>query len=446
MTRVLILASQSPRRSELLKLAGYAFRQVSVQLSEIPDENLNPAERIRQLAYAKAKACLEMRIPSEIKDFGLVSADTLVVLGDKTLGKPKGEQEACQMLRQLSGKTHQVITSVVIYDSTTERFYAGEGVTHVTFRVLSDADIQEYVATGDPFDKAGAYGIQGYASRFVNSIQGDFDNVVGFPMQIFEQLRANAGIEFERSLFALEVMSTRLSDIRSQISVAVENTGRTRAAKTSQGVRLIAVSKTKPIEAVVNALRSGQLVFGENYVQEAVVKQQEVQAALRLLGRTDLKPEWHFIGQLQTNKVKEVVGKFDLIHSVDRFKLAEAISKRSVEKGVTTRILIQVNVAGEETKGGTSMDQAVSLVQDAMKLRHVVVAGLMCMPPLDGSAAMHFQRTRKLFESIRAQMKDDEKKQYFSELSMGTTHDFVEAIQEGSTLIRVGTAIFGERT
>lgn len=440
MKSTLILASQSPRRIELLKLAGYKFRQVSVQLSEISDENLNPRERIRQLALAKAKACLDLRISSDVKDFGLLTADTLVVLGDQTLGKPKDQFEACQMLSQLSGARHRVITALVLYNSSTRDFIFGEAETVVQFRKLSEAEIQSYVESGDPFDKAGGYGIQGEARKFVESVEGPFDNVVGFPTVLFEQLKSRSGMDFDRSEFSVENLRRQLKSVQKSISVALDL-----AARPEGAVRLIAVSKTKPTEAVVNALRAGQLRFGENYVQEAVSKQKQVADALDLLGHQSPRPEWHFIGQLQTNKVKDVVGRFALIHSVDRLKLAQVISKKSQELGIQTRVLLQVNIGDEDAKGGVSSDQYQDLMQSVLQLPNITVCGLMCMPPLAGDPSRFFQKAKALFEQARSAIAEPDQAQAFCELSMGTTHDFPLAIQSGSTLIRVGTAVFGER-
>lgn len=169
----LILASQSPRRRELLSLLGYPFR---VQVASVDEtmEALPIEQAVARLSYRKAAA-----VGAEA-DQVVIGADTVVVLDGAVLGKPRDEEDATRMLRSLSGKTHRVMTGVCVLKG--ERMLTHTEVTEVTFRPLTDREIESYVATKEPMDKAGAYGIQGGAARFVEGIKGDYFNVVGLPV------------------------------------------------------------------------------------------------------------------------------------------------------------------------------------------------------------------------------------------------------------------------
>lgn len=192
------------------------------------------------------------------------------------------------------------------------------------------------------------------------------------------------------------------------------------------GVTLVAVSKAQPAAAIREAHAAGQRHFGENYVQEWRDKAQ----ALADLG--DLA--WHFIGSLQTNKVKYLVGGVALVHTVDRLDLAREISRRSVQVGTTTPVLVEVNVAAEPTKAGCAPAEVPALVASARELPGLEVRGLMCIPPAEGDPRPHFRALRALRERLA-----------LAELSMGMSADYRTAIEEGATIVRVGTAIFGER-
>ena len=169
----LILASQSPRRKELLTLLGRPFR---VQVASVDEtmEDLPIDQAVARLSYRKAAA-----IGAE-KDQIVIGADTVVVLGGQVLGKPRDAEDAIRMLHSLSGKTHQVMTGVCVIKG--EKVLTHTEVTEVTFRTLTDREIDDHVATNEPMDKAGAYGIQGGAARFVEGIRGDYYNVVGLPV------------------------------------------------------------------------------------------------------------------------------------------------------------------------------------------------------------------------------------------------------------------------
>nr|WP_320049014.1 YggS family pyridoxal phosphate-dependent enzyme [uncultured Desulfuromonas sp.] len=208
-----------------------------------------------------------------------------------------------------------------------------------------------------------------------------------------------------------------------------------RCGRDPQDVQLIAVSKKKPATLIEDALHAGQTLFGESYVQEFVDKHQTVSGPVC----------WHFIGALQTNKVKYLTGKTALIHSVDRLSLAEEINKQWGKTNDTARILVQVNVGDEASKAGVPVDKASELVRHVAALPHVRVAGLMALPPYADDLEQvrpWFRQLRQLAEQIDALHLPNVS---MATLSMGMSHDFEIAIEEGATLIRVGTAIFGTR-
>lgn len=183
----LILASQSPRRNQLLTDAGYKFLVHPVKVSEIIKENLNSSEVVLDLACTKAKAWLEQYPSFQNESVLILSADTLVVKDDLILGKPQNEKQAYEYLQLLSGSEHEVKTGICFYSLPEEKIIAKLDVTKVQFKTLSDKDIQDYIKTGEPMDKAGAYGIQGLGAKFVESTAGSWSNVVGLPMELVEK-------------------------------------------------------------------------------------------------------------------------------------------------------------------------------------------------------------------------------------------------------------------
>ena len=195
----LILASQSPRRKMLLEKAGYRFRTLPIEVSEIPGENLNPIEQICDWARLKAAAAVKALKLSESKDILILSADTVVVLEGQILGKPKNTTEACETLGRLSGKKHQVITAYCLWDLGPDRFILRHVVSDVEFKVLKSEEIEDYVASGDPMDKAGSYGIQGEARKFVKSFSGSFDNIVGLPVEDVDKTVTENGWSLARA-------------------------------------------------------------------------------------------------------------------------------------------------------------------------------------------------------------------------------------------------------
>ena len=193
------------------------------------------------------------------------------------------------------------------------------------------------------------------------------------------------------------------------------------------GVTLVAVSKTHPAAAVREAYAAGQRDFGENYAQEWREK------ADALADLADLR--WHFIGGLQTNKVKYLAGRVAAIHTVDRIELAREISKRFAGKGAVARVYLEVNLGGEASKSGCAPAEAPALAEAAGALPAVEVVGLMTIPPPEDDPRPHFRALRALRDRLG-----------LAGLSMGMSADWKAAIEEGSTCVRVGTAIFGART
>jgi septum formation protein len=181
--RTLILASQSPRRKELLEKAGIAFTTFSVKVSEFLNENLNLDDAIMEIAREKAMAILDPIKPLKLQNILVLSSDTVVVLNGEVLGKPIDQGQAFDFLRRMSSQTHEVKTSICFYDTVTQSTISEIESAFVTFRNLGDEEIWSYIRTGDPMDKAGAYGIQGKAKEFIVDLKGELDTVMGLPVK-----------------------------------------------------------------------------------------------------------------------------------------------------------------------------------------------------------------------------------------------------------------------
>lgn len=225
-----------------------------------------------------------------------------------------------------------------------------------------------------------------------------------------------------------------IADNLKQIRSRIENAA-TKAGRNPSMVRLVAVSKMQDAAAVVDAARAGQQIFGENYVQELVAKSGQVHEPVT----------WHFIGSLQSNKVRQIAGLVGLIHSVDRLSLAQEIDRQWGKLGLVCNVLVQVNIAQEATKSGSTTGELLSLVENIALLPNVRIKGLMTMPPFfddPEGARPFFRELKRLSQVITAQGIVNVQ---MDELSMGMSGDFEVAIEEGATLVRVGSAIFGER-
>ncbi|MEG0024489.1 MAG: YggS family pyridoxal phosphate-dependent enzyme [Akkermansia sp.] len=219
-----------------------------------------------------------------------------------------------------------------------------------------------------------------------------------------------------------------LESIQARIRIAEQ-----RAGRPSGSVTLIAVSKTFPTEDVIECHEAGQSIFGENRVQEALTKIPSLPTTV----------QWHLIGPLQRNKVRKALLAFHLIHTVDSLKLAEYINEVAAELNITPQILLEVHVGGEETKFGFEQDTLLTEWGQLSSLPHLQIKGLMCIPPPTQST----EEMRPYFRSL-VQLRDTLVQKGpidLPELSMGMSHDFEIAIEEGATFVRVGTAIFGHR-
>ena len=226
-------------------------------------------------------------------------------------------------------------------------------------------------------------------------------------------------------------MKKKLGEISRKIEQAARSCGRD-----PETVRLVAVSKTMPVDRVREAIDAGVAILGENYIQEAGEKFQQ-------LGNDPVS--WHFIGHLQTNKAKYAVKIFDLIHTVDSVKLARELNKQAAGTKKIQHILIQVNIGDEAAKSGIPPEETMDLIRTASCFENLSIRGLMIIPPfLDDPEKVrpYFSSCRDLREAIK---KDNIPGVSMDELSMGMTGDYEVAIEEGATLVRIGTAIFGKR-
>jgi PLP dependent protein len=229
-------------------------------------------------------------------------------------------------------------------------------------------------------------------------------------------------------LEAVSNIEANLNRVKNEIAQAAQVSGRN-----VTDIELIAVTKTHPAEVVREAVDAGQTLFGESKVQEARVKIPLLPSNLR----------WHFIGHLQKNKVRHALPLFEMIHSVDSLDLAQAIDRIADENGLHPRILLQINVAGEGSKFGFKARTLRAELESLLMLPRLSIEGLMCIPPLAEEA----ETSRKYFVELR-ELRDALEKEFqvnLPQLSMGMTNDYKVAVEEGATLVRVGTAIFGER-
>ncbi len=208
-----------------------------------------------------------------------------------------------------------------------------------------------------------------------------------------------------------------------------------RAGRDPEEIKLVAVSKTIESARIQEAIEAGVTILGENYVQEAREKIEKIGHGV----------QWHMIGHLQKNKAKHTVTLFDYIHSLDGISLAREIDRRAAQKGIRVRALVEVNLSGETSKFGIAFEAVMDLVRHVALLKHISIEGLMTMPPYfdePEKARPYFMRLRELRDRIREEGIEGVR---MDELSMGMSGDFEVAIEEGATMVRVGTAIFGER-
>ena len=224
-------------------------------------------------------------------------------------------------------------------------------------------------------------------------------------------------------------VAENLDRIREQIAQSAAKVGRA-----ASDIELVAITKTHPAEKVREAIEAGQHLFGESRVQEARAKTPELPSNVR----------WHFVGHLQKNKIRHALPLFEMIHSVDSLGLAQDINRIAEEEAMHPRVLLEVNVAGEGSKFGFQSNKLCQQMEELLSLPRLSILGLMTIPPLAEEAEAsrkYFVQLRELRDRMQTEFRID-----LSQLSMGMTQDYAIAIEEGATLVRVGTAIFGERS
>jgi pyridoxal phosphate enzyme (YggS family) len=224
-------------------------------------------------------------------------------------------------------------------------------------------------------------------------------------------------------------IAENLERVRKQMAHAAANAGRA-----VDEIELVAITKTHPAEKVREAIEAGQTLFGESRVQEARTKIPELPSNIR----------WHFVGHLQKNKIRHALPLFELFHGVDSLALAEEMNRIAADEGMHPRVLLEVNVAGEGSKFGFSTDKLREQMEELLTLQRLSILGLMTIPPLADkteASRRYFVQLRELRDRLQTEFHVD-----LPQLSMGMTQDFPIAVEEGATLVRVGTAIFGERS
>jgi pyridoxal phosphate enzyme (YggS family) len=230
----------------------------------------------------------------------------------------------------------------------------------------------------------------------------------------------------------MSIIAGNLQAVEATITDAVKASERTR-----NDVQLLAVSKTFPAQAVLNAMAAGQLAFGENYLQEALDKIASVAQA-----QPDAAVEWHFIGPIQSNKTRPIAASFAWVHTVERLKIAQRLSEQRPPELGPLNICLQVNISGEASKSGASPEELPALAREVAQLPNLRLRGLMAIPEPTTDVAEQraaFARVRALFDALRAEGLE------LDTLSMGMSGDLAPAIAEGATIVRVGSAIFGKR-
>ena len=420
----LLLASASPRRLAMLEGAGVAVEVRAAHLDEAPHTGESPGPHALRVALEKAVSVARSRSPED-PPFVLAS-DTVVTLDGQILGKPLDALEAVATLRRLSGRLHHVLTAFALLDRRGLILAHELTKTAVQFRPLTGEEIEAYVATGEPLDKAGAYGIQGGAGRFVESVDGPYESVVGLPLAaVLAALHRFGVVGPPADPFAL-----RLALVRGRIAAAASAVNRSVA-----DVTLVAVSKRHDAASLRAALGAGQRDFGENYTQELAVK------ALALASET-WPPRWHFVGHLQSRKARELPAGLALVHALDSDSAAAALEREAQRRGLSHfDVLVQVNLTPDPQRSGLRAEDVPAFLESVKRFERVRVSGLMTLPaegPLFASRAT-FARLATLRDACATPTRP------LHALSMGMSGDFDQAIAEGATIVRIGTTLFGER-
>jgi MAF protein len=412
-----LLASGSPRRRVMLEAAGVRLCVRPVDVDETPTAGEAPEDFARRMAAEKA--CAGVAARSQDDPRWVLASDTVVTVDGAILGKPADAAEALAMLGQLRGRTHTVLTAFALAapGRAPEVAHTASAVRFVDF---DRAAAEAYVASGEPMDKAGAYGVQGGGGQFVDDVDGSYDGVIGLPLAETLEALIEVGA---LPAFPTDV-ARRLAIVRGRIAAAAQAAGRR-----AEDIVLVGASKAQPVERLRAALDAGLRDLGENYVQEWRDKADALGDG----------PRWHFIGHLQRNKAKYVAGRVHLIHGVDSVALGQALAKRAGDTPV--RVLVQVNIGDEDTKSGVAAEGLGALLAGLDAVEGLRVDGLMAVPPPAGLVA-----TRRRFDALRA-LRDAHahSDRPLPSLSMGMSDDFPAAIACGATHVRVGTALFGPR-
>ena len=432
-----ILASGSPRRRELLARIAWPYEVRPADVDETQRPGEEPEAYVRRLADEKALA-----VAGSARDAAVLAADTSVVVDGEVLGKPADDADAARMLARLAGREHVVLTGLA-WAAGGEVRARELSTSRVRFRALSAAEIDAYVATGEPHDKAGAYGIQAGASAFVTGVTGSLTGVIGLPLEETERAARRVGVPEPAGPLPSEAIAARWRALSAEVAGLAVGCGRQ-----AGDVRVVAVTKGHPADAVVAALAAGARDVGENYVQEARAKRDAVEAARADAVATadESAPgggaaTWHLIGPLQRNKAGVAARTFDVVHTIARADVARALAGRA---GHPVRGLLQVNVTGDPAKAGVDPAQARAALRELAGVEGLSIEGLMTIGPMDGDAAAcraAFEETRALLDGLRGVGYER-----LRELSMGMSGDYEQAIAAGATLLRIGTAVFGPRT
>lgn len=448
-TQPLILASASPRRRDLLRDSGVPFEIRIAEVDETPQDDETPEALVQRLARTKALAVAQHLSKDAAR--WVLGADTIVVIDGKILAKPRDAEDACVLLEQILGRTHRVLTGVALMASDPALRCSHEIATQIVesrvrMRHADTEEIRAYVATGEPLDKAGAYAVQGEGRKFIEKIEGSETNVIGLPMEATLALLRKHGLAeasdtadgtVDAKAHRAAQIAKNIADVRRRIAAACARTNRA-----SNAVTLIAVTKGQDSTAIEAAMHAGQCDFSENYIQEARSKIATLKTS-PCKAQDDTKLRWHFTGHLQSKKVKEAMKLFDVIQTVDRIELARELDKHAAAQAKILPIYLQVNVSDEPQKSGASLQELPALLQACSVLPHLRVEGLMAIPSFSDDP----EATRPAFQKLRA-LRDELVRKFgqpLPELSMGMSGDFEVAIEEGATIVRVGTAIFGAR-
>jgi MAF protein len=448
MTSQLTLASASPRRQAMSRCWGVDLNIQPADIIEIPQSAEKPMDFAKRMACEKALKSRQTSVQKQklSPHHYWLAGDTIVVLNDRILGKPKDKLDAKNMLNSLSGTTHKVMSAWALCDQQ-KILRVGGDCTAITFKQLSDEEINTYLLYEEYADKAGSYGIQGKAGRFVAKIEGSFNNVIGMPLAPITE-----------DLITLQIITPiyphllrQSIQLQERMKVAAWRSGRD-----LNSVTLLAVSKRNDITMIQAAIQHKILHFGESYVNEWKVKNGQLQESnLKedTAGDTaiNIKQDqiqkamyWHFIGKIQTNKAKILGKTIDWVHGLSRWSEAQALSQacnKAIQQGLRTqpiKALIQVNIAEEDSKNGIIPSQVSALIEQCKDLSGIQIEGLMTFPPLGTP-----EESRPYFKALRIlrdRLKTDDLP--LQHLSMGTSHDFEVAIEEGATWVRLGQALF----